>query len=198
MVVQLVCLDAFIEHQMLEFLESLTSSTQVIVSFLAMQEKIDLPYTDLSYARNMAINTHAGPSWVAEVCTERLQALNGGTFVGVSSVAGDRGRPGNYLYGAAKAAHTAYLSGLRSRLYSHRGSDRPVNVLTVNPGVIRTPATEQLAFPDKLLGNPKTVARDIANGIATGRNVIYTPWPWYFVMKIINLIPEPIFKRLNF
>jgi decaprenylphospho-beta-D-erythro-pentofuranosid-2-ulose 2-reductase len=112
---------------------------------------------------------------------------------GVSSVAGDRGRQSNYIYGATKAAFSAYLSGLRNRLYRSG-----VAVVTIKPGFVDTSMTWGRVNPNSpLVASPERVGRDIARAIRKRRNVVYTPWFWAGIMLIIRLIPEPIFKRLR-
>ncbi|GIX12335.1 MAG: short-chain dehydrogenase [Paracoccaceae bacterium] len=115
----------------------------------------------------------------------------GGTVLGVGSVAGDRGRVGNYVYGAAKAALHAYLSGLRNRLRRHGA-----HVVTAKPGFVDTAMTwgQEGMF---LVADPEDVARDLWRAIDRRRNIVYTPWFWWGIMAIIRLIPEPLFKRLS-
>ncbi|WP_372015816.1 SDR family oxidoreductase [Pseudoxanthomonas sp. 10H] len=121
----------------------------------------------------------------------RLAAQGHGTLAVVSSVAGDRGRASNYLYGSAKAAVSAYASGLRQSL---GGSG--VNVLTIKPGFVDTPMTA--AF-DKgaLWASPGAVARGIARAIDRRRAVAYLPGFWWAIMRVITHIPEPVFRRLR-
>ena len=122
-----------------------------------------------------------------------LEDRPGSFIAAISSVAGDRGRQSNYTYGAAKAGLTAYLSGLRNRLHP-----RGVAVLTVKPGIVRTPMTEGLpAARSPLAADAEVVARDIERAILGRRDVVYTPWFWWPVMTVIGTIPEPIFKRLK-
>jgi short-subunit dehydrogenase len=120
-----------------------------------------------------------------------LSAQRGGSLVVVSSVAGDRGRASNYVYGAAKAAVSAYLQGLRNRL--HRDG---VHVLTVKPGIVESPMTAHLK-KSALWTTPDRVARDIVRGIAAKKDVIYTPGYWRVVMLVIRCLPERVFKRLS-
>jgi short-subunit dehydrogenase len=109
----------------------------------------------------------------------------------ISSVAGDRGRASNYAYGAAKAAVTAFTSGLRQRL---QGSG--VNVLTVKPGFVDTPMTAQ--FPKGALwATPRKVATDIIRAARRGRGVLYTPWFWGPIMFVIRNVPERLFQRFG-
>lgn len=113
-----------------------------------------------------------------------------GVIVGISSVAGERGRQSNYIYGSAKAGFTAYLSGLRNRLYHHN-----VHVLTALPGFVYTKMTEHLTLPKLLTATPDQVADAIYTAIEKKKNVVYIKWFWRWIMIIIKLIPESIFKK---
>lgn len=113
-----------------------------------------------------------------------------GSIVGISSVAGNRGRQSNYLYGSAKAAFTAYLSGLRNRLYHYKA-----HVLTVLPGFVYTKMTEHLQLPKILTATPEEVAIAVYNGVKEKKNVVYVKWFWKWIMMIITSIPEPMFKK---
>ena len=119
-----------------------------------------------------------------------MRLRGSGTIIGISSVAGDRGRGSNYIYGASKSGLTAFLSGLRNSLWN-----TGVQVLTVKPGFVRTRMTEHLKLPSHLTAAPEQVARAIIRAQAAGKNVIYVPSVWRAVMMIIRLLPEPIFKR---
>ena len=122
-----------------------------------------------------------------------LQTRGSGWIAVVSSVAGDRGRQSNYLYGRCKAGVSAFLEGLRNRLF-HYG----VHVLTVKPGFVASPMTDGLVDPNSpLVADPKIVARSIENAIVRQRNTIYTPWFWWPILKIVRAVPEAIFKRLK-
>ena len=113
-----------------------------------------------------------------------------GCIVGISSVAGERGRQSNYIYGSAKAGFTAYLSGLRNKLY-----DKGVHIVTVLPGFVHTKMTEHLNLPELLTAQPEDVAQSIYIAVQKKQNIIYVKWFWRWIMCIIKLIPEPIFKR---
>lgn len=126
---------------------------------------------------------------LANDVARRLQAQGSGTLVVISSVAGDRGRASNYLYGAAKAAVSAYASGLRQRL-----NPRGINVLTIKPGFVDTPMTA--AFKKGALwAKPEQVARGIVTAIDKHRAVVYLPWFWWGIMAVIRSIPELVFRR---
>jgi len=115
-----------------------------------------------------------------------------GTIIGISSVAGERGRQSNYIYGSAKAGFTTYLSGLRNRLYQHG-----VHVMTVKPGFVHTKMTENLHLPEILTASPKDVANEIYKGYKNNKNTIYTLWFWKWIMYIIKAIPEFLFKKMK-
>lgn len=116
-----------------------------------------------------------------------------GVILGISSVAGLRGRKKNYLYGAAKAAFTTYLSGLRGRLAKDH-----IQVITVLPGFVDTKMVQHLDLPKKLTATSKQVAERMIHAIIHHKEIVYVKNIWWWVMKIINLIPEKIFKRMDF
>jgi decaprenylphospho-beta-D-erythro-pentofuranosid-2-ulose 2-reductase len=122
----------------------------------------------------------------------RFEAQRHGSIVVISSVAGDRGRQSNYVYGTAKGAVTIFLQGLRQRL--HKSG---VQVLTIKPGFVDTPMTAE--FKKGLLwAKPETIARSIYAGVEKRRQVVYAPRFWWGVMTIIKLIPNYIFNKTNF
>lgn len=123
-------------------------------------------------------------TWLANYCVSQ----GCGTLAVISSVAGDRGRKSNYVYGASKAGLDAFLSGLRNRC------DRAgVQVLTIKPGFVATPMTAHVP-KNRLFATPDRVAADILKAIRTRKDIIYVPWFWRPIMAIIKAIPERIFK----
>ncbi|MEM9315635.1 MAG: SDR family oxidoreductase [Pseudomonadota bacterium] len=114
-----------------------------------------------------------------------------GTIAVITSVAGDRGRQSNYVYGAAKGALSLFLQGLRNRLH-----ESGVTVATIKPGFVDTPMTAEFA-KGPLWASPDKVARTVVSGLDRGANVIYAPGFWRYIMLVIRLIPESVFKRLK-
>lgn len=146
---------------------------------------------DFSKAREMMETNYVSLVSLLEILARYFEGEKGGFISCLSSVAGDRGRKDNYLYGSTKAALTVYLSGLRARL--HRSS---VLVQTVKPGPVDTKMTKGLKkLP--LLASPEKVAGHILAAIEGGQDVIYTPRVWKYIMTLIKMIPEGIFKRLG-
>jgi short-subunit dehydrogenase len=115
-----------------------------------------------------------------------------GVIVGISSVAGERGRQSNYHYGSAKAGFTAYLSGLRNRLFHNN-----VHVVTVQPGFTYTRMTENMKLPKLLTGHPVQVADSVYNAVQKKRNVVYVKWMWRWIMLVIRSLPEQVFKKMK-
>ena len=123
---------------------------------------------------------------------QKFESRRSGTIIGLSSVAGDRGRQSNFIYGSAKAAFTAYLSGLRNYLF-----DKKVHVMTVKPGFMATKMTEGLPLNPKLTATPKQAADAIFKAYKSRKNVAYVLPVWGVIMLIIRNIPEFIFKKLK-
>ncbi|MCC9003742.1 MAG: SDR family oxidoreductase, partial [Candidatus Competibacter sp.] len=119
-----------------------------------------------------------------------FEAQRVGTIAVISSVAGDRGRQSNYVYGTAKAAISTFLSGLRQRLYKSG-----VQVVTIKPGFVDTPMTRDFS-KGLLWAKPERVARDIVRAMENGKDVVYTPGFWWAIMQLIKSIPEFVFRRL--
>lgn len=121
----------------------------------------------------------------------RFETEKSGNIAVISSVAGDRGRQSNYVYGSAKGMVSTFLQGLRNRL-----DDSNVQVLDIKPGFVDTPMTAEFK-KGALWAQPEQVAQNIIKAINSGRNTLYTPWFWWGIMFIIRNIPEFIFKKLK-
>ena len=122
-----------------------------------------------------------------------LERRRTGCLAAITSVAGDRGRRSNYVYGSAKGALSLFLQGLRSRLHP-----AGVRVITIKPGPVQTPMTDHLPNAARF-ADPDQVARDIVRALERrSPDVLYTPKVWRYVMKAVQEIPETVFKRLSF
>ena len=148
--------------------------------------------SDWSECQRIITVNYTGAVSILNIVANSYVARGEGTIVGISSVAGERGRQSNYLYGSAKAGFTAYLSGLRNRLFQKK-----IHVLTVQPGFVYTRMTEGLPLPKLLTSTPALVADTVYKAIRKKNNVIYVKWFWRWIMLIIKSIPEPIFKKLK-
>lgn len=164
-----------------------TVSVAVFVGSMPPQEEID---ANPDLIAGTIADSYGGPATFLTAIAPVLEE-KGGAVVGVGSVAGDRGRLGNYVYGSAKAGFHTYLAGLRNRLCRSG-----VHVLTVKPGFVDTAMTWGLEGMF-LVASPEKVANDILRAVDKGRNVIYTPFFWWGIMNIIRHIPEPIFKKMS-
>lgn len=139
----------------------------------------------------LTINTnYTGAVSILNIIAEDYSGRLQGTIVGISSVAGNRGRQSNYIYGSAKSGFTAYLSGLRNKLYHQK-----VHVLTVLPGFVYTRMTEHLKLPKMLTARPEEVAEAVYQGVVKKTDIIYVKWFWRWIMLIITSVPEGIFKK---
>jgi len=125
------------------------------------------------------------------ILANQFESQRHGTLAVITSVAGDRGRQSNYIYGTAQGAKSIFLQGLRNRL-SHAG----VQVLTIKPGFIDTPMTAHLK-KGLLFVKPEVAGKAIYHAIIKNKDIAYVPSFWWFIMTVIKLIPEGIFKRLR-
>jgi len=129
-------------------------------------------------------------SWLAHLANV-FEAQRSGVLAVIGSVAGDRGRRSNYVYGSAKAAIDTFVAGLRQRL-----APTGASVVLIKPGWVSTPMTAHL--PQGFLSaSPEQVGRGIYDAMLARRSVVYLPWYWKWIMTIIRLIPEPIFTKLK-
>ncbi|HVB02732.1 MAG TPA: SDR family oxidoreductase [Chitinophagaceae bacterium] len=138
------------------------------------------------------ISNYSGAVSILNIIAEDYEKKKQGTIVGISSVAGLRGRQSNYIYGSAKAGFIAYLSGLRNRLYPAH-----VGVITVLPGFVRTRMTSGLKLPPFLTADPAEVGIAVFEAVRKKTDIIYVKWFWRWIMMLIRIVPEAIFKKLK-
>jgi short-subunit dehydrogenase len=147
--------------------------------------------SDRALAARVLVTNFLGPALLCEELAARLALQGAGTIVAISSVAGDRGRQSNYVYGAAKGGLSTYLEGLRNRLFR-----RGVHVVTIKPGFVDSPMTAHIP-KNALFAPPVAVARAIVRAIERRSAVVYVPGFWRAIMFAIRHLPEAIFKRLS-
>ncbi len=141
-------------------------------------------------AQLMQVNYSAPVAWMERLAPKMAEKENKTTIAIIGSVAGDRGRQSNYLYGSAKAALHSYASGLRNR-FANTG----LHVITIKPGFVDSPMTYGMDSP--LIASREKAAATIEKAIRKRKNVAYVPCFWQLIMAVICLIPEPIFKKLK-
>lgn len=188
-------LDVLDTEQLPPFADGLPAVPDTVVCTVGLLGDHVRTQSDPIHAATILRTNFEGPALLLGLLAERMIARGGGTIVGVSSVAGDRGRASNYVYGAAKAGFSTYLSGLRSRL-----APLGVRVVTVKPGFVRTRMTAKLRLPPFITAEPEEVAAAIlaAAERRRGRDVVYVRRVWRPLMWIITALPEFVFKRLRF
>lgn len=157
------------------------------IGYLPDQQKAEKEVKEIE--KTIWIN-YTGPTLLLQSIANYLETRNGGFIIGISSVAGDRGRRSNYIYGGAKAGFSAFLSGLRNRYYQ-----AGIHVITVKPGFVRTKMTSHLSLPEPLVAEPERIARDIWKAYQKKKDIVYTPWYWRWIMLLIRLLPEFWFKK---
>ena len=141
-------------------------------------------------SKTMVETNYIGSISILEIISKDFEKRKSGFIVGISSVAGDRGRMSNYIYGSTKAAFTVYLAGLRHRLFKSN-----INVLTVKPGFVFTKMTEELNLPTLLTSTPSQVADSIYYSVNKNKSTIYVGRKWRFIMLIIIHLPNFLFNR---
>lgn len=173
-----------------DFYEQLKLKPDIAICVFGYMGDQQVVRTDWGESLKTLETNYTGAVSILNKVAEDFEKRNAGTIVGISSVAGERGRQSNYIYGSAKAGFTAYLEGLRNRLYHSKA-----HVLTVLPGFVYTKMTEDLNLPPMLTAKPEEVAEAVFNAVKKGKNIIYVKWFWRYIMHIIKAIPEPLFKR---
>jgi len=190
--VSLHAFDALAIDTHAEFVDNLPELPEIVICAVGLMGDQIESERDPAAAIRVIRSNYEGPASVLGLLAYRLDQHGSGQIVGISSVAGVRGRATNYVYGSAKAGYTAFLSGLRNRL-----ARRGIHVLTVLPGFVATRMTEGMDLPPHLTCQPEDVARAISRGLAGKRNVIYVRPVWRLIMAIISAIPEPVFKNMR-
>jgi decaprenylphospho-beta-D-erythro-pentofuranosid-2-ulose 2-reductase len=180
--------EKFDTHQ--SFYNSLSPKPDVTVYVVGYMNDNEKVISDWNESLKTIQANYTGAVSILNIVAADYASRNAGTIVGISSVAGNRGRQSNYIYGSAKAALTAYLSGLRNKLYHSKA-----HVLTVLPGFVYTKMTGHLQLPKILTAQPEEVANAIYEGVIRKKNIVYVKWFWKWIMFLIVSMPENIFKK---
>ena len=181
---------AFDTHK--TFFNSLEPKPDVTICVFGYLGENEKATTDWQQASQIINTNYTGAVSILNVAAAYYASKGQGAIAGISSVAGERGRQSNYLYGSAKAGFTAYLSGLRNHLY-HKG----VHVTTVQPGFVYTKMTEDLKLPPLLTAKPEDIGEAVYQAVEKKKNIVYVKWFWAPIMTVIKTIPEFIFKKLK-
>jgi len=174
------------------FVKELPELPMIIISAVGFMGDQKESEQEAEQASIIMRSNYEGPALILGIFAQHFQERGSGIIVGISSVAGERGRASNYVYGSAKAGFTAFLSGLRNRLASFG-----IHVITVLPGFVDTKMTKGLDLPKKLTASPEQVADKIYSATECKKNTIYVLPIWFVIMSIIKSIPEFIFKKLS-
>ena len=160
-----------------------------VMGYLGEQKVSELSFKE---TQQVIHSNYTGNVSILNIIANDFEKRGHGFICGVSSVAADRGRKSNYIYGSAKAGFSAYLSGLRNRLYHAN-----VHVLTVHPGFVATKMTQHLTLPRRLTATPEQVAKAIINAQQSKKNMLYVKSIWKYIMWVIKNIPENKFKKMD-
>ncbi len=163
-----------------------------LIAYGSLPDQTALAADPGTVAPMLALNL-ASPAVLALHLARRFEAQGSGTIAVITSVAGDRGRKSNFLYGAAKGGLQRFLEGLRHQLYP-----AGVQVLDIRPGFVATRMTEHLPRGGPLWAEPDRVAADIVRAVERRRAVLYTPWFWRIILVIVCALPRPLFHRTSF
>ncbi len=174
------------------FFDALNPKPDIVVCVFGYLGDNEAARKDWKEAERTIHTNYTGAISILNVVANYYEKEKHGTIVGISSVAGERGRQSNFIYGSAKAGFTAYLSGLRNRLFREQ-----VHVLSVQPGFVYTKMTEGLTLPKLLTAKPEEVADAVYKAVSRKKNTIYVKWFWRWIMLIIKSIPEPLFKKMR-
>ena len=180
----------FASHE--SFYNALAEKPDIVICVFGLLGDHTTAQENWEHAHQIIDSNFTGAASILNVVANDFERRKKGVIVGISSVAGERGRQSNYIYGSAKAGFTAYLSGLRNRLFHHG-----VHVVTVKPGFVKTKMIENISTPGSLTASPRKVAESVASAIRKKKNTVYVLSIWALIMLVIKMIPEGIFKRLK-
>src|SRR5450432_886333 len=175
-----------------DFFNSLQTKPVITVCVFGILDDELLAFDDWNLAERMINTNYTGAVSILNIIAKYYIAEQSGTIIGISSVAGDRGRASKLIYASAKAAFTTYLAGLRNKCFKEK-----VHVMTVQPGFVYTKMTENQPLPKLITSTPVQVADIIYAAYLKKKNIIYVKWFWRYIMLIIGIIPEFQFKKMK-
>jgi len=164
----------------------------VTITIFGVMYEEDDAFNDWTLAERMISTNYTGAVSILNIAAKHYIAQQKGAIIGISSVAGDRGRASKLIYGSSEAAFTAYLAGLRNKCFKDK-----VHVMTVKPGFVYTRMTENMPLPKPLTSTSDEVAAIVYAGFTKKKNTIYVKWFWRYIMLIIKNIPEFQFKKMK-
>jgi decaprenylphospho-beta-D-erythro-pentofuranosid-2-ulose 2-reductase len=176
----------------LEFFNSLRPMPEVSICVFGILDDEVLAFDEWKLTERMINTNYTGAVSILNVISKQYISLKRGTIIGISSVAGDRGRASKLIYASSKAGFSTYLSGLRNKCFKDQ-----VHVMTVQPGFVYTKMTENQPLPKTITSTPTEVAGIIYNAYLKKKNLIYIKWFWRYIMFIIQSIPEFMFKKMK-
>jgi decaprenylphospho-beta-D-erythro-pentofuranosid-2-ulose 2-reductase len=174
------------------FFETLSPMPTVTVTVFGVMDEEDDAFDNWQLTQRMIDTNYTGAVSILNIAAKYYSEQKNGTIIGISSVAGDRGRASKLIYGSSKAAFNAYLAGLRNKYFK-----AGVHVMTVKPGFVYTRMTENMKLPKPLTSTPDEVADIVYAGFSKKKNTIYVKWFWRYIMLIIKNIPEFQFKKMK-
>lgn len=175
-----------------QFYNTLPEKPDVVICVFGLLGDQKIAEQDWKSCEEILNSNYIGAVSILNVVANDFEKRKKGTIIGISSVAGERGRQSNYLYGSAKAGFSSYLSGLRNRMHHHG-----VHVMTVKPGFVKTKMIENLKTPGPITATPKQVADRIFKATKSKDNSIYVLPIWNPIMAVIRNIPEGMFKKMK-
>jgi short-subunit dehydrogenase len=174
------------------FFHSLGVLPDITVCVFGIMDEEDLAFDQWAVTERMINTNYTGAVSILNIAAKYYLSKQSGTIIGISSVAGDRGRASKLIYASAKAAFTTYLAGLRNKCFKQK-----VHVMTVQPGFVYTRMTENLPLPKMITSTPAEVGDIIYKAYLKKKNIIYVKWFWRYIMLIIKNIPEFQFKKMK-
>jgi decaprenylphospho-beta-D-erythro-pentofuranosid-2-ulose 2-reductase len=179
-------------HTHARFFESLSPKPDITVAVFGIMDEEEDAFEHWNLTERMINTNYTGTVSILNIAAKYYIVRQKGAIIGISSVAGDRGRASKLIYGSSKAALSAYLGGLRNKCFKDH-----VHVMTVKPGFVYTRMTENMPLPKPLTSTPAELADIVYSGFVQKKNVVYIKWFWRYIMLIIKNIPEFQFKKMK-